>query len=281
MTATPTDTGPRASGYFAAGANFEVERKRLELLEEHDDPGTFERLRATGVCPGWRCLEVGAGAGSVARWLAEQVGSDGLVVATDIDTRFLGHLRGPVEIRQHDILTDPVEPGAYDLVHCRSLLTHLSDPDAALARMAEALRPGGWLVAENHDYSSFTAVDRGEPRADQWDRAVATVLSVAETHGLFVPDFGRRLVALIREADLVIVAQEGRTSVRCGGDVVARFAQHSCAYLAGLVEFAGGGAEMEIVLAGLDDPAFEFVAATTFGVTARRADTETCDARRG
>ena len=141
--------------------------------------------------------------------------------------------------------------------------------------MAEALRPGGWLVAENHDYSSFTAVDRGEPRADRWDRAVATVLSVAEAHGLFVPDLGRRLVGLIREAGLVIVAQEGRTSIRRGGDVVARFAQQSCAYLAGLVDFAGGGAEMELVLAGLDDPTFEFVAATAFGVTARRSDTET------
>ena len=280
MTMT-AETWPRASGYFAAGANFELERQRLELLEEHDDPLTVARLRATGLSPGWRCLEVGAGAGSVARWLAGQVGPDGLVVTTDIDTRFLGHLRDRVEIRQHDILTDPLEPGAYDLVHCRSLLTHLSDPAVALARMAQALRPGGWLVAENHDYSSLAAVTTGGAQADRWDRAVLTVLSVASAHGLFIPDLGRHLVSLVREAGLMIVAQEGCTSVRHGGDSVARFVRQSCRYLNGLVDFAGAGGDMEVLLTGLDDPAFEFVDAVNFGVSARRPPTETSDAGRG
>ena len=50
------------------------ERERLRLLEDSFDPGTFRWLDQLGVGSGWRCLEVGAGGGSVARWLADRVG---------------------------------------------------------------------------------------------------------------------------------------------------------------------------------------------------------------
>lgn len=266
----PTTTAPEPgeSAYFAAGAHFGSERRRLDLIEQRYDSVTFERLRAVGVGPGWRCLEVGAGGGSVARWLDETVGPDGLVVATDIDTRFLGHLRARVEVRRHDILTDPIEPRAYDLVHCRSLLMHLPDPAAALTRMATTLRPGGWLIAENSDYFSFTAASP-HPRAADWNRAAAELLAVVEDHGLFATNLGRRLPQLVAQTGLRVVTQDGRTSVQHGGDPVAQLRAQSFDYLAGLVAFAGAGPGLDAVLAGLDDPTFEFVDATNFGVSAR------------
>jgi ubiquinone/menaquinone biosynthesis C-methylase UbiE len=54
---------------------------RLRSLEDWLDPGTIRHLRARGAGAGWRCLEVGAGAGSVARWLSAAVGSGGDVLA--------------------------------------------------------------------------------------------------------------------------------------------------------------------------------------------------------
>jgi 2-polyprenyl-3-methyl-5-hydroxy-6-metoxy-1,4-benzoquinol methylase len=52
---------------------------------------------------------VGCGAGSLALWLAEQVGSTGLVLATDLDTRFIdGDSYENLEIREHNILADPL-----------------------------------------------------------------------------------------------------------------------------------------------------------------------------
>jgi SAM-dependent methyltransferase len=266
---TTTAPGPGGSAYFAAGAHFGSERRRLDLLEQRYDSVTFERLRAVGVGPGWRCLEVGAGGGSVARWLAETVGPGGLVVATDIDTRFLGHLRAPVEVRRHDIVTDPIESRAYDLVHCRSLLMHLPDPAAALARMARALRAGGWLIAENSDYSSLAAASPAHPRATAWNRAAAEVISVVEAHGLFAPNLGRHLPQLAAATGLRVAAQDGRTAVQHGGDRVAQLIATSFDYLAGLVAFAGAGPALDTVLAGLDDPTFEFVDATNFGVSAQ------------
>src|SRR5712691_334154 len=102
------------------------ERERLSLLERAADPLSQRRLAALRIQPGWRCLEVGAGHGSIVRWLAAQVGPQGWVVATDINPRFLTAMQLPtVEVRQHDIRTDPLEPGRYDLAHCRSVLIHM------------------------------------------------------------------------------------------------------------------------------------------------------------
>jgi 2-polyprenyl-3-methyl-5-hydroxy-6-metoxy-1,4-benzoquinol methylase len=70
---TVAETEP---GYRLAAAGRETaEDERLSLLEQIYDP--VSRRRRALVQPGWRCLEVGAGRGSMAVWLAEQVGPTG------------------------------------------------------------------------------------------------------------------------------------------------------------------------------------------------------------
>lgn len=68
-------------GYFAADAEAGAELARLRLIEAECDRHSFRYLDAIGVDTGWRCLEVGAGGGSVVRWLSERVGAKGHVVA--------------------------------------------------------------------------------------------------------------------------------------------------------------------------------------------------------
>jgi SAM-dependent methyltransferase len=133
-------------------------RERFPALSDLYDDETIRCLRAVGVAPGWQCLEVAAGGGSIARWLAGQVGSDGRVLATDLDTRFLESLADPaIEVRRHDIARDPLPGPAFDLVHARLILVHLPERELAFARMAEALKPGGWLVCEEFDSLSMPA----------------------------------------------------------------------------------------------------------------------------
>ena len=92
------------------------EDERLSLMSRMLDPQMFFRLEQLGVGEGWRCLEVGAGNGSVSRWLAERVGPAGRVVTSDIDTRFLDRLSLPnLEVRRIDVTRDPLGDG-YDLV---------------------------------------------------------------------------------------------------------------------------------------------------------------------
>ena len=79
-----------------------LERARLRLLEEHHDPLTASQLDAIGVGVGWRCLDAGAGGGSVTRILAERVGATGSVLAVDLDISLLEGLASErVEVRRH------------------------------------------------------------------------------------------------------------------------------------------------------------------------------------
>jgi tRNA A58 N-methylase Trm61 len=81
------------------------EEERLQHLQQTLDPLTFRRIEHLGVKAGWRVLEMGAGEGSVAHWLAKRVGTQGTVVATDIDPRLMGREHElNMEVRRHDIL---------------------------------------------------------------------------------------------------------------------------------------------------------------------------------
>jgi SAM-dependent methyltransferase len=131
-----------------------MERVRLAGLEWALDAGTREHLARLGAGPGARCLEIGAGSGSVAFWLAERVAPGGVVVATDLETDFLeSEARGypSLEVVRHDITAeDP--PTGFDLVHARYLVEWLPDKRGALRCMASALRPGGALLIEEPDF---------------------------------------------------------------------------------------------------------------------------------
>jgi 2-polyprenyl-3-methyl-5-hydroxy-6-metoxy-1,4-benzoquinol methylase len=208
--------GQGPSGYIY-DASTEQERVRLGLLSRANDPATIEHLEGVGVAAGWRCLEVGGGGGSIARWLCERVGPSGGVVATDLDTRFLDEIDAPnLEVRRHDILKDELESESFDLVHSRFLLEHLAEYRTALDRMIAAVKPGGWLVAEDVDFAGAILAD-ADQRAGVPPESVATFVELSEkllgmaTGGGIQPELGRQLPVLLHEAGLVDVGAEGRT----------------------------------------------------------------------
>src|SRR5207247_818763 len=86
------------------------ERERLASMEALIDPFTIDCLEPIGVSEGWRCLEVGAGGGSIAEWLCRRVGSAGKVVATDLETKFVAAIEAfNLEVRRHDIRQNGLE----------------------------------------------------------------------------------------------------------------------------------------------------------------------------
>jgi 2-polyprenyl-3-methyl-5-hydroxy-6-metoxy-1,4-benzoquinol methylase len=129
---------------------------RFAALSELFDEVSIHHLTKLGVRTGWHCLEVGAGSGSIAKWLADRVGPGGHVLATDIDTSFLRCIKSPnVEVRQHNIAVDALPEATFDLVHSRLVLNHVPQRDEALQRMISALKPGGWILVEDHDSGSM------------------------------------------------------------------------------------------------------------------------------
>ena len=210
-------------GYVMGKADAASESGRLELLEACRDPGTIGRLQRLGVADGWRCLEVGAGRGSIARWLAEQVSPAGSVVAVDIDPRFLTGLPDNVEVRTLDIREHEVEPGTYDLVHCRALLMHLPDPAGTIGRLAAALRPGGTLLAEEGDYGLYHY--GGHPDAEVLTDRAHRALDVATAAGVVNARFGRTLPAMLSESGLALGGCEIETRIAKPGDPHYEFAR--------------------------------------------------------
>jgi len=131
----------------------------LRAFERIHDPASTRRLEALGVGHGWRCLEVGAGGGSITRWLCSKVGPAGRVLAVDIDTRFVGGIRSAnLDVACLDVTTVFLPAASFDLVHARALLSCLADPGAVLDRLVTTLAPGGRLLLEElHD----TTADAG------------------------------------------------------------------------------------------------------------------------
>jgi SAM-dependent methyltransferase len=138
------------------------------------------------------------------------------VLATDIDTRFLEALnRSNLEVIRHDIASDPLPQAKFDLVHFRLVLGHLPNRDEVLARLVRALRPGGWILAEEFDSWSFRS-DRSINDAETSLKAFAEMQAVLRRHG-FDGYYGRRLVTRLRAHNLAEISAEGRVFMFKGG----------------------------------------------------------------
>jgi SAM-dependent methyltransferase len=198
---------------------------------------------------------VGAGGGSVAAWLAKRVGSEGYVLATDVSTRYLDALDEPgLEVREHNILEDPLPEADFDLVHARLLVEHLGRP--ALERMLPALRPGGWLVLEDYSFEAAGV----SPESELLVRVTDAVLGFMSSAG-FDPECGRKLVHELEAAGLQDVGAEGRARVYRGGSPGTAFMKLSLESLRGALAEAGALSEADAgaALAAVDDPSNVFV----------------------
>jgi ubiquinone/menaquinone biosynthesis C-methylase UbiE len=127
-----------------------LEYQRLDLMSKILDPWTQGYLAELGVGQGWQCLELGSGNGSIAEWLCAGVGSSGSVTAVDVNTVLLELIPAQnLTVRQMDVRTNELPESAYDLVTCRALLHQIAEyAPAVLARMAAAVKPGGWLLVQ-------------------------------------------------------------------------------------------------------------------------------------
>jgi SAM-dependent methyltransferase len=135
------------------------ELERLRMIEQVFDPASRRRLLGTGLQEGWRCLEIGPGAGSIMTWMSELVGPTGQVLAVDLDPKFLGGtVRPNVTVMQGDVRTAELPERSFDLVHARYVLIHIPDYERALNRMLACLKPGGWLVLEEPDFSASRGI---------------------------------------------------------------------------------------------------------------------------
>jgi len=110
-------------------------------------------LERLGLAEGWSCVDVGAGGGDVSVALAQVVGRTGRVYAVDVDPRRRDEI-ATLAAAHAQVLAlsqageDLTLPEPVDLAFCRFLLMHVAEPRRVLRRMGAAVRPGGWVVAQ-------------------------------------------------------------------------------------------------------------------------------------
>jgi SAM-dependent methyltransferase len=265
-------TDATAEGYVFNHA-WAQERTRLRGLEVAFDPGTRGHLARLGVGPGRRCLEVGAGSGSVACWLAERVAPDGEVVACDTETGFLRTQtegRPCLRVLRHDIASEDLAVGGFDVVCARWVVHWLPDKRLALRRMAAAVRPGGVLLVEEPDF--VTAFYASDPLAV--GRVVLAGMRYMEATTPINTEYGRRLPEDLNAAGLAEVEAEGRCPlVRGGSPPAGDFLRLTLEKLRAPL-LAGGDvneAEFGEAVAALQDPAVTVVMPMTVAAWGRRA----------
>ena len=205
----------------------------------------------------------------MAVWLAQQVGRQGQVVATDVDTSYLSRLALPnLVVHRHNILTDSLDtlsPGTFDLVCARLVLFWLAGKQGqAIRRMVECLKPGGWLIDEDGDWGMVAPVDPSHSHYALYHRAWKN--GDWWTARGYDPTFGRRLPMLFERCGLVNIHHEASAEVIRGGSPWARWWLQSLEGIRASEQTDGTltaerDQDYKLLTAPLTDPSFWFLSA--------------------
>lgn len=217
MTATSIRTTPTEPEYLLdSGTDLGLEQLQcLELLLDHH---TTAALAATGIRAGQHCLEIGAGTGSIARWMADRVRPEGSVLAVDLETsRMTG---GPgLEVRQHDLNGGAPASGPFDLIHGRLVLMHLRRRRQIVNELIDALAPGGWLVLGEFLGPAIDPIQApSQADADLFHRVVEVTINDLGRPGGISYEWAHEVDAVLAEEGLVNIHTERRIETTSGGE---------------------------------------------------------------
>jgi ubiquinone/menaquinone biosynthesis C-methylase UbiE len=236
--------------YVFEGTRRDAELDRLRALEVVFDLTTRKRLLASGLGAGWRCLEVGAGAGSIAKWMADTVGESGHVMAVDLDTRFLSAMeKSSFEVCTADIRTASIHKESFDLVHARFVLIHVPDWLEALATMIRSLRPAGWLVLEEPDFSCSRPLAGPHELQRAFENVHKAIEVMFQQRGMNYA-FGARLPALFQDGEFEEISIENDAAIVRGGSPHAKMMGMSTYQLRDKYVATGLATEQDIELYG-------------------------------
>lgn len=215
--------------YIFAESQQTRECSRLQTIEKIFDSATKSRLESMGINKSWQCLEVGAGAGSITRWLSTQVGSSGKVVAVDLNTRLItGELSlesfkntfQNIDIIEADIRHLEQEEHRFDLIHARFVLIHIADVLTALTKMLKFLKPGGRILLEEPDFSLSRAIVGEKTACKSVNQVNQAIWQMFQNRGMDYA-FGLKLPSLLQEFGLHLVSVDYEVHLDKGGSEMA------------------------------------------------------------
>ena len=170
--------------YVLGHSAFELER----LARQERLIGTITRdyLRAAGIAPGMRVLDVGSGTGVVAFHAAELVGPSGQVTGTDLAPAAVAAANEAAAARGLKQVSfragDPAEmtfEEPFDAVIGRYVLMFQEDAGHMLRQLAKHVRTGGIIAFHEPDWSFL----RSDPAAPAYDRCCRWIVETFERVG--------------------------------------------------------------------------------------------------
>ena len=249
------------------------ELERLRIIEQVFDPASRRRLLGTGLQAGWRCLEVGPGAGSIMTWMGEVVGPTGEVVAVELDPKFISDAERPnVRIMRADIRTALLPQQSFNVVHARYVLIHLPDYEVALTKMLDSLKPGGWLVLEEPDFSASRGITGGEQELASLRKVNQAIEHMYATLRMDYA-LGLKLPALMQRRGLQHLTVENDAPLCAGGSGMAKVMKMSAKQLGEKYLATGvvGQSDLERYCRLADDPNTWAIYYATIAVSGRKA----------
>ena len=181
-----------------------AERERLQLQARVWQADTERLLDEIGLETGWNCLDVGCGAMGVLGPLSRRVGRNGRVTGLEMDAKLMAAAQQyineegliNVTLKQGDANQSGLSPESFDLVHERFVLPHVADPAALLQEMIRLTKPGGIVIIQEPDHSSWNLW----PYSQKWPRLLHILESALALRGDI--NIGRRTFHLARQAGL-------------------------------------------------------------------------------
>lgn len=200
MNATP------ATNYLLAGGAAELER--LQLQARVWEPDTEAMLDQIGIPAGAKCVDLGCGAMGILGPLSRRVGATGQVIGVDQDAKQLAAARQLVQDEQlsnvtildDDAYHTSLPRHSFDVVHVRFVFAPVGRDAELLHEMLELTRPGGVMVIQEPDASSWNCF----PPHPAWNRLIGAILTAFKRGG---GDFnaGQRTFHMLRDAGLTNV----------------------------------------------------------------------------
>ncbi len=255
--------------YFFETNATDREWKRLLLIEQAVDTDTIALLDRAGLDRGARCLEIGAGAGSIVRWMAGRVGPSGLVIALDKKATYLQQLQGETVRVIEGNLKDLSLDHPIDLAHARYVLIHNTNDGELLEKIRSAVKPGGTVVLEEPDFTSAALLQLEQDNAVQ--RVNHAICTMFTDSGLD-PSSGLRLPQKVVEAGFDLAHIESRIHLCAGEAPIARVMAESADVLREKYVKTGLATDEDIdhYVARAHDPGVWSIFYATVSVIARR-----------
>ncbi|WP_446226176.1 class I SAM-dependent methyltransferase [Nocardia sp. IBHARD005] len=191
---------------------------RLRSIATSTDANTHRVLEQSAPARCARALDVGAGTGSIARWMALHWPHTA-VTALDQDVTLMATgepMPTNAAVVERDI-RDLVPDQAFDLIHARFVLAHLPDRDEVAAQVVEMLAPGGVLVI-TEPYALAPA-----SRYPAVEAVMAAYGAYCATSGMDLT-WSKSVPGLLQEHGLSVVTVESAAGRLGGGPGLDRWA---------------------------------------------------------